>query len=99
MYLYLDDIREPKYHNMCVVRNYEDCINVIANNHIDFLSLDHDLGEEKTGYDVAKYLVQEGIEIEHINIHSANPVGRDNITQLIQRYFPKTRITFKTKNL
>jgi len=37
--------------------------------------------------------VQEGIEIREINIHSANPVGRDNIIQLIKRYFPNTKIS------
>ena len=93
MYLYLDDIRQPKHNNFYIVRNYEDCIHILKNNTVYFLSLDHDLGEEKTGYDVAKYLVQEGIEIREINIHSANPVGRDNIIQLIKRYFPNTKIS------
>jgi len=93
MYLYLDDIRQPIHNNFHIVRNYEDCIDILKNNIVYFLSLDHDLGEGKTGYDVAKYLVQEGIEIEQINIHSENPVGRDNIIQLIKRYFPSTKIT------
>lgn len=97
MFLYLDDIRNPKLNSLYIVRNYEDCIDYLKNNTVYFLSLDHDLGEEKTGYDVAKFLVQEGIEIEHINIHSANPVGRDNIIQLIQRYFPNTKITCQIK--
>jgi hypothetical protein len=97
MFLYLDDIREPIHNSFHIVRNYQECIDIIKNNKIHFLSLDHDLGEKKTGYDVAKYLVQEGIEIKQINIHSANPVGRDNIIQLIGRYFPDTKITCKTK--
>ena len=92
MYLYLDDVRTPKQ-NMHVVRNYKECIDVLQNNYIDYLSLDHDLGEEKTGYDVAKWIVQEGIEIPHINIHSANPVGKDNIRQLLKRYCPNTKVT------
>jgi hypothetical protein len=66
---------------------------MIKNNQIDLLSLDHDLGDEKTGYDVAKFIVCEGIKIPHINIHSANPVGKENIRQLINRYFPSTKIT------
>lgn len=95
--LYLDDLRTPKSGNLYIVRSYQECIDFLQLNKVCFLSLDHDLGEGKTGYDVAKFLVQEGIEIEHINIHSANPVGRDNIVQLIQHYFPSTRITFETK--
>jgi len=97
MFLYLDDIRNPFHNNFHVVRNYQDCIDFLKNNDICYLSLDHDLAEEKTGYDVAKYLIQEGITIETINIHSMNPVGRDNIIQLIERYFPNTKITCKTK--
>lgn len=97
MFLYLDDIREPIHNNFYVVRNYQDCVDFLKNNTVSFLSLDHDLGEDKSGYDIAKFLVQEGIEVEKINIHSANPVGRDNIVQLIGRYFPNTKITCKTK--
>lgn len=95
MFLYLDDIRNPKTNNFYVVRNYQDCIDFLKVNKVYCLSLDHDLGEEKTGYDVAKFIVQEGIEIENINIHSANPVGRDNIKQLIEHYFPNTKVTCK----
>lgn len=96
MYLYLDDLRTPT-HNLHIVRTYQECIDFLQSNHVSFLSLDHDLGEEKTGYDVAKFLVEEGIDIKHINIHSANPVGRDNIVQLIQHYYPATKITFENK--
>ncbi len=93
MYLYLDDIRTPSQPDLHVVRTYKECIHMIKNNKVEFLSLDHDLGGKKTGYDVAKFLVQERIEIPHINIHSANPVGKRNIQQLIERYFPDTRVT------
>lgn len=95
MFLYLDDLRNPKNNSFHVARNYQDCIDIIQFNTIEYLSLDHDLGEDKTGYDVAKFIVQKGIEIPVINIHSANPVGRDNIKQLINRYFPKTEVTFE----
>ena len=94
MYLYLDDIRQPKHNNFYIVRNYEDCIHILKNNTVYFLSLDHDLGEEKTGYDIAKFIVENEINIRQINIHSANPVGRDNIKQLIKHYFPDTIVTF-----
>ena len=45
---------------------------------------------EKTGYDAAKWLCQycwtNGLPIPTWNVHSANPVGRDNIIQLIQSF-------------
>jgi hypothetical protein len=97
MFVYVDDIRNPKNNNLYIIRHYQDCIDLLTTDKIDFISLDHDLGEEKTGYDIVKFIVKEGIKIPHINIHSANPVGRDNMKQLIERYFPKTLITFDTK--
>lgn len=48
---------------------------------------------EKTGYDAAKWLCEycwtNGLPIPTWNVHSANPVGRDNITQLIQNFEKK----------
>lgn len=93
MFLYVDDIRNPISNSWNVARNYREAITLIENNNIQFLSLDHDLGERKTGYDIAKFIVEKGIEIKQINIHSANPVGRDNIIQLIKHYFPNTVVT------
>jgi hypothetical protein len=53
------------------------------------VSLDHDLGAELTGYDVAKhiaYLQHVGEPIpEILRCHSANPVGRAAIEQLFER--------------
>jgi hypothetical protein len=48
---------------------------------------------EKTGYDAAKWLCEycwtNGLPIPPWNVHSANPVGRDNITQLIKKFEEK----------
>ena len=48
---------------------------------------------EKTGYDCAKWLCDycwtNGIPIPTWNVHSANPVGRDNIIQLIENFEKK----------
>lgn len=53
---------------------------------IDVISLDHDLGEEKSGYDIAKYIVEEQIPIGAFAVHSANPVGAKNIRELLTHY-------------
>ena len=54
----------------------------------------HDLGDSDalTGYDLCKWLVEQGIESPHIYpkviyLHSANAVGSDNMYQLLNRYF------------
>ena len=48
---------------------------------------------EKTGYDCAKWLCEycwtNGLPIPSWNVHSANPVGRDNIIQLIENFQKK----------
>lgn len=98
MLLYVDDVRTPKSKNMVVARTYNDAVDILKNIKVDFLSLDHDLGEKKTGYDIVKFMVLNDIEIPHINIHSANAVGVDNMTKLIKEYFKNTRVTY-TKNM
>lgn len=71
----------------------------------DEISFDHDLAEPdlssnkgfisygKTGYDAAKWLCNycwtNGLPIPKWNIHSANPVGRINIQQLLSSYEKK----------
>ena len=52
----------------------------------DIISFDHDLGEDKTGYDIAKYIVENNINIGGFNIHSMNVVGRKNIRDLLTHY-------------
>jgi hypothetical protein len=60
----------------------------------DEISFDHDLGENtKTGYDCAKWICEycwtNGLPIPNWNVHSANPVGRDNIIQLMENFEKK----------
>jgi hypothetical protein len=88
--VYLDDVRiAPK--GFITVRNYCECIEILNKNklNIGILSLDHDLGEEKTGYDITKYMVEHNIWADEIYLHTKNPVGRDNMFQLLMRYKPE----------
>ena len=93
--LYLDDVRNPKTEGWEIVRNYETFVNWIEENGLpEEISFDHDLGEnQKTGYDCAKWLCgycwTNGLPIPTWNVHSANPVGRDNIVQLVQNFEKK----------
>lgn len=89
-YLFIDDLRmfnKINNYDLYIVRNYEEAISALKINSFDIISFDHDLREEKTGYDIAKYIVENGIEIkEGFKIHSANPVGKFNISQLLNHY-------------
>ena len=56
--LYVDDIRRCP-DGFVVARNYDEAIELLNNNTINILSLDHDLGidergVEKNGYDIVK---------------------------------------------
>ena len=93
--LYLDDVRNPKTNGWTIVRNYEEFVKHIEENGLpDEISFDHDLGEDiKTGYDCAKWLCNycwtNGIPIPTYNVHSANPVGRDNIIGVLKSFEQK----------
>lgn len=89
--LYVDDIRNPinklkEEYNIIICRNYKEAIYELDKRYIKIIDLDHDLGEEKTGYDICKYIIENRIPIEKIYIHTNNPVGKFNMYQLIKRY-------------
>lgn len=88
--LFLDDERKP-YPGWIAVRNVGSLIlyMMIYRERVKAVSLDHDLGDgQSDGYDFAKWLVQENIWPKAIFIHSMNPVGANNILQLLNRYAP-----------
>lgn len=94
-YLYLDDEREPSTDKPWdIVRTYDDAVNYVKKHGIpDYISFDHDLGEEKTGYDFAKWLVEQDLDGKRVfpsdfeyNVHSANPVGAKNIDNHLGAY-------------
>ena len=90
--LYLDDLR-PCPKGFSLARNTFKCRRMITFHKVKILSLDHDLGEIETGYDFCKWLVEKGlgnpdIYPEVIYLHTANPVGRENMYQLLDRYKP-----------
>lgn len=100
--LWLDDIRDPKVSDWLMmyapdfvyegkvlwVKNYNEFIDWILDNGLpDKISFDHDLGEVKSGFDCAKWLVDYCIDnqkqIPNFVVHSANPVGSENIRYLL----------------
>lgn len=92
--IFLDDVRNviPRgdYRTFSVCRSYDKCIQSL-NEHAAagddiYLDLDHDLGEDKTGYDVCKYIVENHIPITAFSIHSQNPVDVQNMRQLMIHY-------------
>lgn len=99
--IYLDDIRNPKeLREFVVLRSMTAATEyVTAHGFPTYISFDHDLAEELTGYDFAKWLVELDMQTNtmpadfEFNVHSANPVGAANITAYLNNY-----IAFKNAN-
>lgn len=92
--MFLDDIREPDYDVDIICRSYNMAKLIIYKRGCpSFIAFDHDLGTDKTGYDFAKYLVELDMnkvisfpENFTFCVHSANPVGKENIECYLNRY-------------
>ena len=90
MNLYLDDLR-PTPEGFDRVYSYEEFVAYLERKGLpDFISFDHDLGEDLSGYDCAKYLVAYCLEhlrsLPDYQVHSQNPVGRENIERLLENF-------------
>jgi len=95
--LYLDDRREPKTEGWVIARDYRSFVHVITEGGLpELISFDHDLSDihikkstykEMTGYDCAKWLVNycfdKNQDIPEFFVHSANPVGAENIQKFL----------------
>ena len=99
--IWLDDERPVpmelwnKYKEKCHIvpcHNYESAkgwleqISVFQPESKVIISFDHDLGVGKTGYDVAKFIVENNIKLHAYAIHSMNSVGVKNISELLNHY-------------
>lgn len=101
--LYLDDLRDPPvgwtvYRPEQIDQFIHDC------QFADQISFDHDLGDNQpTGAQVAERIFKIAIEdnwwtdkIPVFNVHSMNPVGRENIWRILDNL---VKILQEPKNL
>lgn len=104
MKLYIDDIRIPKNSDFIIVRSSTEAINYMKKNGCpQYISFDHDLGGADTSMIVIKWMIETDLnEIEKgnkffhynfdYNIHSANPVGKENIDGYLKNYLKIKKI-------
>jgi len=109
MKLYLDDMRpgpagdpvtEDSMHNThedwkewVIVRGVHNAKRLLELGLVTDMSLDHDLGEQETGYDLCKWMAEtDNWPSGHIWVHSANPVGARNMAEFIKRYCPTMQV-------
>ena len=85
IHLWVDDERQPPPDYNVHAKNYAEAIACLESGGVSAISLDHDLGEEKTGYDIAKWIEEKAFhgEITPIiwHVHAANPPGAERIRE------------------
>ncbi|HUH26208.1 MAG TPA: cyclic-phosphate processing receiver domain-containing protein [Flavobacterium sp.] len=88
--IYLDDLRSIPQ-GFIGLRSYAEFVFYIQQNGLpDFISFDHDLGLEESGFDCAKWLVnyclETNLRLPEFEVHSQNPVGKQNIESLLNNF-------------
>ena len=98
--IWLDDTREPislledgfyKESDIRICRNYSQFVEAIQKDGLpEIICFDHDLGEKKSGYDCAKfvvdYCIKNKVKLPQWYIQSMNIVGSMNINGLLKNY-------------
>lgn len=93
--IFLDDERDPPMLPMqewIICRSYDDFVSIVRMNGFPgYISFDHDLGQGKTGHDVAKWLLDRVLndpddfpENFRYYVHSQNSIGKKNIEGTIE---------------
>lgn len=96
MNVWMDDVRDPEYHEWIVdpirwtvVRTAQEAWDLLKTGKVEYLSLDHDMGENQfTGYALLCWMEEHNVWSKHKPIvHSMNPVGAMRMRQVIERKF------------
>lgn len=86
MKLWVDDIREPPGEEWHWALDSASAIGLLEACLFTEVSLDHDLGGEDTTRPVVMWMIENEVYPETIRVHSANPVAREWLEGMIQRY-------------
>lgn len=104
MKVFIDDIRTPVFEFDKVLRSSEEAIKYFKKNGCpDYISFDHDLGENNASMEIVKFLVQKDIDENHTFIpkdfdfyvhssDSANPVGKANLNGYLHSYLKQRKL-------
>jgi hypothetical protein len=98
--LFFDDVREPPNdgRDWVVARSFKEAVDLIdERGWPNFISFDHDMGYGAlSGMEFAKWIVSGDLyEVHRIpdgftfDVHSANPVGAENIRSLMSQYLER----------
>ncbi|BDH56476.1 cyclic-phosphate processing receiver domain-containing protein [Tsukamurella sp. PLM1] len=89
MKLFVDDLRDPPEATWTVARTSAEALEILQSGaQVDELSLDHDLGGEDTSRPIVLWLAEQDRWPAVVRVHSANPVGVEWLTGMVERYGP-----------
>lgn len=87
--LWVDDLRDPPTPQWDIARTSAVAVEMLTAGTYDVLSLDHDLGGEDTTRRVVLWLCEHPERWPwEVLVHTANPVGRDWLCGMVNRYRP-----------
>lgn len=91
--IFIDDVRHAPDETWVVAKTPDEAIDKINDNkgNIEAISFDHDLGEDENGKslttrEIILWMIKENIKSEQYFVHSSNPVGREWLEGMIERY-------------
>lgn len=86
-------IESRKSKTIDIARSYEEAIQLLSKKKYDMIMFDHDLGENeqtgeslKSGKDVANWISRNLNYKFLFYVHSANPIGRENIRSYLSQW-------------
>lgn len=94
MWILIDDIRTLDTVDY-IARTADDAAHSLMNYEWKGAVFDHDLGEEKTGYDILTWALESGFCPPIVQLITSNPVGRDRMeAALLNAGYVKKGITY-----
>lgn len=88
MKLWVDDLRPPPSGDWWWAKTSKRAVAFLYYPWITEMSLDHDLGGDDTTRSVVLHMCEHGAWPDKIAVHTANPVGREWLEGMIDRYAP-----------
>lgn len=86
--LWVDDERPAPSPEWDVARTSTEALDMLGAGRYTLVSLDHDLGGDDTTRRIVLHWCETGEWPQHVRVHSANPVGVEWLTGMIDRYKP-----------
>ena len=86
LYIYVDDTRKPLFTDCVWARDYDQAVEAVKASRKDdrlIIDFDHDLGSDRTGYDLAEWLVDHEYAGD-FRVHSMYPAGQKHIRELLK---------------